>query len=147
MTDIFQIKSVKFSMEQKMKDEVVLKFSNKQGGDFNVFSYHWQCFAWAAIVGFIYCDPLPLESPIADKSFSLNTMINNDGERIAEALICMSISKSNNLSILKQPEEVIKMINEYANAGFHRIQKDIANNGGLSNDFQYVTREVFSRKV
>lgn len=43
MNDIFSIQKLKFSFEQEMKDEVILKFSNKQGGDYNVFSYHWQC--------------------------------------------------------------------------------------------------------
>lgn len=40
MENIFEIK---FSFEQNVKDNVILKFSNKQGGAYNVFSYHWQC--------------------------------------------------------------------------------------------------------
>ena len=51
MENIFEIK---FSFEQNVKDNVILKFSNKQGGAYNVFSYHWQCFVWAAVVGFIH---------------------------------------------------------------------------------------------
>ena len=51
MENIFEIK---FSFEQYVKDNVILKFSNKQGGAYNVFSYHWQCFVWAAVVGFIH---------------------------------------------------------------------------------------------
>ena len=50
MENIFEIK---FSFEQYVKDNVILKFSNKQGGAYNVFSYHWQCFVWAAVVGFV----------------------------------------------------------------------------------------------
>ena len=45
MVDLYDIQNTKFSFEQEMKDEVILKFSNKQGGDYNVFAYHWQCFA------------------------------------------------------------------------------------------------------
>ena len=41
MENIFEIR---FSFEQYVKDNVILKFSNKQGGAYNVFSYHWQCF-------------------------------------------------------------------------------------------------------
>ena len=50
MENIFELK---FSFEQYVKDNVILKFSNKQGGAYNVFSYHWQCFVWAAVVGFM----------------------------------------------------------------------------------------------
>ena len=35
MEDIFDIK---FTFEQKAREEVILKFSNKQGGLYNVFS-------------------------------------------------------------------------------------------------------------
>ena len=42
MENIFEIR---FSFEQYVKDNVILKFSNKQGGAYNVFSYHWQCFS------------------------------------------------------------------------------------------------------
>lgn len=34
MDNIFEIR---FSFEQKTKEEVIYKFSNKQGGDYNVF--------------------------------------------------------------------------------------------------------------
>ena len=51
MENIFELK---FSFEQYVKDNVILKFSNKQGGAYNVFSYHWQCVVWAAVVGFMH---------------------------------------------------------------------------------------------
>ncbi len=59
MENIFEIK---FSFEQNVKDNVILKFSNKQGGAYNVFSYHWQCFVWAAVVGFIHNERRPLDT-------------------------------------------------------------------------------------
>ena len=46
MENIFEIK---FSFEQNVKDNVILKFSNKQGGAYNVFSYHWQKYAEALL--------------------------------------------------------------------------------------------------
>lgn len=145
MIDIFEIQTIKFSFEQEMKDEVILKFSNKQGGDFNVFSYHWQCFAWAAIVGFIKDKRLPISSKLADKAFSLNTMTNNDGEKVAHAIICMAIAKAGDLNIIKNPDEFITIINEYANGGFHYIYNEIKEQGSLSNDLEFVKRDVFSR--
>jgi len=144
MEDIFEIR---FSFEQKMKDEIIVKFSNKQGGDFNVFSYHWQCFVWAAVIGFLYEKRLPLQSPIADKPFSLNTMRNNSGDKVAQALLCMCIAKAGDLDILKEPDKAISLINEYANGGFYYIQNMIDNGENSFNDLEKVKQEIFRRQI
>jgi hypothetical protein len=144
MEDIFEIK---FSFEQKMKDEIIVKFSNKQGGDFNVFSYYWQCFAWAAIIGFFYEQRKELQTPIADKPFNLNTMLNNDGDKIVKALLCMCIAKAGTLEILKTPDKAIALINEYANGGFYYIQGMIANGENSFNDLEKVKQEIFRRQI
>jgi hypothetical protein len=86
--------TTKFTYEKKTKESVVLKFSNKQGGDYFVFNYYWQSFAWAAIIGFIHDLRRPLQSPMADRDFSFNTMRNGGGEKIVEALICLCIASS-----------------------------------------------------
>lgn len=141
MENIFNIK---FTFEQNAKDKVITSFSTKQGGDFNVFSYHWQCFAWAAIIGFIHDRRRPVGSPKADQVFSLNTMMNNGGERIAEALICMCIAKYKSLDIMKDPHAAVEFINEYANGGFDYIMEKLRTEG-MTNDFEWVKQEVFSR--
>lgn len=142
MDDIYDIK---FSFERKVKDEVITKFSNKQGGDYNVFAYHWQCFAWAAVIGFLRNERLKLTPPIADKPFSLNTMKNNDGEKVAQALICLAIAKAGTLDIMKNPQDAINLINEYANGGFYHIMKLMENGENSFNDLEKVKQEIFSR--
>ncbi len=142
MENIFDIK---FTYEQFVKDNVILKFSNKQGGDYNAFSSFWQCFAWAAVIGFLRDERKPLGSPLADKPFSLRTMQNNNGEKVAQALICMCIAKNNSLDIMKNPVEAINMINEYANAGFYHILKMIKTRENSFDDMQQVLKEIFSR--
>ena len=142
MDNIFELR---FSFEQKTKDEVIYKFSNKQGGDFNVFSYHWQCFVWAAIIGFLRNERRPLTPPIADKPFSLNTMMNNHGEKDAQALICLAIAKAGSLDIMKNPQDAINLINEYANGGFYHIMKLMENGENSFNDLEKVKQEIFSR--
>lgn len=144
MEDIFEIK---FTFEQKVKDGIIVKFSNKQGGDFNVFSYHWQCFAWAAVIGFIYDQKRPLQSPLADRPFSLNTMRNNNGEKIAQSLLCMCVAKTGSLDILKEPKKAIDLINEYANGGFYYIQNLIDNGENTFNDLEKVKQEIFRRQI
>lgn len=142
MDNIFELK---FSFEQKTKDEVIYKFSNKQGGDFNVFSFHWQCFVWAAIIGFLRNERRPLTPPIADKPFSLNTMMNNHGEKDAQALICLAIAKAGSLDIMKNPSDAINLINEYANGGFYHIMRLMENGENSFNDLEKVKQEIFSR--
>lgn len=143
MEDIFDIK---FTFEQKIKEEVILKFSNKQGGQFNVFSSHWQCFVWAATIGFLRDERRPLQSPLADRPFKLNTMMANGGEYDAKALILMLIAKTGSLEILKTPTEAIQIINEYANAGFYHIIKLMESGENTFNDFEQVKQEIFSRE-
>ena len=142
MDNIFEIR---FSFEQKTKEEVIYKFSNKQGGDYNVFSFHWQCFVWAAIIGFLRNEKRSLTPPIADKPFSLNTMFNNGGEKDAQALICLAIAKAGSLDIMKNPTEAISLINEYANGGFYHIMKLMENGENSFNDLEKVKQEIFSR--
>lgn len=143
MDNLFEIK---FSFEQRVKDAVIYPFSNKQGGDFNVFSYHWQCFVWAAIVGFIHNERRPLQPPVADKPFCLNTMINADGKKCAQALVCLCIAKAGTIDIMKEPQSAIALINEYANGGFHYIMNQI-NGEPVSNDFEWVKQEIFGRNM
>lgn len=71
-------------------------------------------------------------------------MTNNDGEKVAHAIICMAIAKAGDLNIIKNPDEFITIINEYASGGFHYIYNEIKEQGSLSNDLEFVKREVFS---
>ena len=141
MDDIFDYK---FTFEQKVKDEVIDLFSDKQGGQFGVFSYQWQCFVWAATIGFMKDLRKPLGSPQADKPFNLNTMIHTNGEKDARALICMCVARAGSIDILKDPEAAISLINEYANGGFYWIMQRMKDNP-VYNGFEWVKQEVFSR--
>lgn len=141
MENIFDIR---FTFEQTVKESVIYKFSNKQGGEYNVFSYHWQCFVWAATIGFLQDLRKPIIGKIADKPFSLATMINNGGEKDAQALLCMCIAKAGDLNIMKTPNEAINLINEYANGGFYYIMQEMQVRP-VTNDLEWVKQEIFSR--
>lgn len=141
MEDIFEIK---FPIESEIKDNVITKFSSKQGGAFAIFSYYWQCFVWAASIGFLRNERRPLARP-TERIFTLNTIRNNGGEKDAQALICMCIARFGSLDIMKHPEEAITMISEYANGGFYHIQTLMANGENSFNDFEKVKQEIFSR--
>ena len=141
MADIFEIK---FPIESGVKEKVIVTFSTKQGGDFAIFSYYWQCFVWAATIGFLRNDPRELKSP-TERIFSLNTMKGNGGEKAAHALICMCIARCGSLDVMKDPELAIKKISEFANGGFYYIMKLMENGENSFNDFEKVKQEIFSR--
>ena len=141
MADIFEIK---FPIESGVKEKVIVSFSTKQGGEFAIFSYYWQCFVWAATIGFLRNDPRELKSP-TERIFSLNTMKGNGGEKAAHALICMCIARCGSLDIMKDPELAIKRISEYANGGFYYIIKLMENGENSFNDLEKVKQEIFSR--
>jgi len=141
MEDIFDIK---FPIELEIKDKVITKFSNKQGGAYNIFSYYWQCFVWAATIGFLRNERRPL-APGTERIFSLNTMRGNGGEKDAQALICMCIARIGSIDIMKEPAEAIQVISEYANGGFYHIMQLMENGENTFNDFEKVKQEIFSR--
>lgn len=141
MEDIFEIK---FPIEQEIKEKVIIKFSNKQGGAYNIFSYYWQCFVWAATIGFLRNERRKLSTGI-ERVFSLNTMKANGGERDAQALICMCIARSGSIDIMKNPVDAILQISEYANGGFYHIMKLMENGENSFNDLEKVKQEIFAR--
>lgn len=141
MQDIFDIK---FPIETKIKDEVITKFSNKQGGAFNIFSQYWQPFVWAATIGFLRNERHAL-APGTERIFNMNIMIGNGGEKDARALVCMCVARTGSLDIMKDPEEAIRVISEYANGGFYHIKKLIENGENTFNDMEKVKQEIFTR--
>ena len=141
MDNIFEIK---FPIETYIKENVITKFSNKQGGDYNIFSYYWQCFVWAATIGFLRDERKPLGTGI-ERIFTLNTMVANNGEKDARALICMCIARTGSLDIMKEPSDAIQLISEYANGGFYHILKLMENGENTFNDMEKVKQEIFSR--
>lgn len=138
------IYEIKFPIEQKVKEEVILKFATKQGGAYNIFSYYWQCFVWAATIGFLRKEQRPLASG-TERIFTLNTIRNSGGEKAAEGLICMCIASAGTVDILKDPEKFIGTISEYANGGFYHIMQLMQTGENSFNDFEKVKQEIFSR--
>lgn len=143
MEDIYNIK---FSYEKKIRDGIMTSLSNVQGGKFYVFASLWECFAWAATIGFINEKRRPLGTPLSDRPFSLHTMKNNGGEKIANALICLCVSKAKSLDVLKNTDDLITMINEYANGGFYYIQSLIDSGESSFKSFEDVKQEIFNRE-
>jgi dnd system-associated protein 4 len=143
-----EIYSQPFKFEKSKREGIMRDYSTTENKDkYKPFSYLWQCFAWAAILGFINKKREPLIPPIADKPFDLNTMKNNGGETIAKALTILAISKSKKgIEILKSPDEFRILIEEYANGGFNYIEKLIANEQFDFNSHEKFLLEIQERK-
>lgn len=134
-----------FSLEKEMKEKVIVKFAAKQHGSFSVFRYYWQPFVWAAVIGFRNNTPLELNNE-KEQIFNLSIMQRNGGEKCVQALICMVIAKYGSIDIMKNPRDVITIINEYANGGFHEIVRMIEDNEFGINDLENVKQEIFGRE-
>lgn len=111
-----------------------------------VFSQLWQCYAWAAILGFINNRSRPLASPV-DHAFDMG-VIRNNGESIFNALVCCAIAKADdNIDILKSPDAIIKTIEEHANGGFDYISEMlIEKNRFYFDSFENFIFELLDRK-
>ena len=144
MNDLY---SIKLSFEKKHREGLMTSLATVQGGKHYVFASLWECFAWAAIIGFLHNKRKKIETPIADRPFSLQTMKSNEGEKIADSLVCLCISKHGSLDILKEPDNLIQMINEYANGGFYHIQQLIDNGQHPFNTMESVKQEIFQRNT
>lgn len=92
------------------------------------FSQLWEGYTWAAIMGFLYDKRSPIKGGKTDTSFKFSVIYNN-GSDIADALVLMAIAKSvHKYKALTMPEEIITIIEEYANGGFEVIESILKKN-------------------
>lgn len=110
------------------------------------FSQYWQGFAWSAIIGFIKNRKESLDSQ--KKSSFKYDVINNNAPLVADALLLMAISKSQDIDKLLQPRELLTIISEYAKGGAYYV-KEILETPGKENYFDsemdYI-KEIMNRK-
>ena len=114
------------------------------------FSQLWEAYAWASIIGFINNKPLKLvpinkNDSIKSDAFKFSVILNN-GEDIAFALILAAISKSEKgYKVLETPNEIIQIISEYANGGFQIIKEKIAEDPDIFQNPNDYIKELLER--
>ena len=110
------------------------------------FSQLWEGYTWAAIIGFINNKRVPLGSSGKGDAFKFS-VINNNGGELADALILLALSKSKKgYKCLTDPDEVINIIEEYANGGFEIIQSKIREDESHFNNPDAFIEELLARK-
>lgn len=135
MNIINEIISYSPKIQKEYKEKIILKLSRKQaeeGGDRRFFNQYWQPFAWAATIGFLDGNPLPIEGESDDDVFKYS-VINNQAPDILKSLIVMAIAQfdseiKDDKKNLSDPIAIVKIINEYANRGFRIITKKLEDN-------------------
>lgn len=135
MNIINEIISYSPKIQKEYKEKIILKLSRKQaeeGGDRRFFNQYWQPFAWAATIGFLDGNPLPIEGESDDDVFKYS-VINNQAPDILKSLIVMAIAQfdseiKDDKKNLSDPSAIVKIINEYANRGFRIITKKLEDN-------------------
>lgn len=124
------------SIQKEYRENIVEKLSRKQageGGHRKFFNQYWQPFAWAATIGFVNEKRVELNGPLDQDMFKYNNM-NNQAHDILKALIIMAIGKfdfnenlEEEMKLLENPNEIVKIIDEYANGGFEIIKERLEN--------------------
>ncbi len=135
MSIINEITTYSPKIKKEYKKNIIEKLSKKQaseGGDRKFFNQYWQPFAWATIIGFLNDKRVPLTEKYDTDVFKYS-VINNQAPDILKSLIIMAIGKfeSNNeqgIELLKNPNEIVKIIDEYANGGFEIISRKLDKN-------------------
>ena len=114
--------------------------------DRKYFSQLWEGYTWAAIIGFINDKRIPLGSSGKGDAFKFS-VINNNGGELADALILLALSKSKKgYKCLTYPDEIINIIEEYANGGFEIIQSKIMEDESYFNNPDAFIEELLDRK-
>ena len=110
------------------------------------FSQLWEGYAWAAIMGFINNKRSPLKNGKTDSAFKFS-VINNNGGEIADALILMALAKSEKgYKALLDVDEVISIIEEYANGGFELIESMLSEDDRHFDNPDTFVEELLERK-
>ena len=141
-------KRLKYNINHRKN--IMDKLSRVQGSneitDRKYFSQLWECYTWAAIIGFINNKRVPLGSSKTDNAFKFSVIYNNGGE-LADALILLALSKSEKgYKALIDCEEIITVIEEYANGGFEIIQSKIREDESYFNNPDAFIEELLERE-
>jgi hypothetical protein len=114
------------------------------------FSQLWEAYAWASIIGFVNnkrlkLNPLDKDDSVKSDAFKFSVILNN-GEDIAFALILAAISKSEKgFKVLETPNEIIQIISEYANGGFQIIKEKIDEDPNIFQNPNDYIKELLER--
>jgi hypothetical protein len=115
-------------MEMYDFEKIVEKYSTNRGAketdQSKFFTQLWMPFAWAAILGFTEDKSIPLETENLKKDTFKYYTINNNSEKIFQALILFVVAKKG-YEILQDPFEINKTIEEYANGGFEILHTQL----------------------
>ena len=113
----------------KYREAILDKFCEVRGNQDDIkrkyFSQLWEGYTWATIIGFVNEKRVPLGQGGNDSSFSFS-VINDNGGDLADSLIMLALSKSKkDAKSLIDPDELINIVEEYANGGFEIIQSKL----------------------
>lgn len=86
------------------------------------FPTMWELFVWGAIVGFQQKCPIEIEKSYHTPPFKWQ----NIKEPHEKMLLVMAVESTGSFDILKNPEELKKIIENHSNGGLYEIQKSLA---------------------
>jgi len=138
--------SYKITHRKSIMDKLSRVQGSKETTTRKYFSQLWECYTWAAIIGFTNDKRVSLGNGGTDNAFKFSVIYNNGGE-LADALILLALSKSNKgYKALIDADEIIKVIEEYANGGFEIIQSKLREDDSYFNNPDAFIEELLERE-
>jgi len=134
-------------IETNYYNKIVERYAGKQAmKDRKVFSYYWQCYAYAAIRGFISGKPKQLSGK-TESPFQFSTVYNGS-ILIAQTLVTCTLGVTEEAKqLLIDNSKFIQVIDEYANAGFGIIALEMKEKGeDYFDEIQNYLAEIENRK-
>ena len=149
MSLVTELSDKRLKYKVNYRTSIMDKLSGVQGSqstiDRKYFSQLWECYTWAAIIGFINNKRVPLGSGGSDTAFKFSVIYNNGGE-LADALILLALSKSKKgYKALIDSDEIVKVIEEYTNGGFEIIQSKLREDDSYFNNPDTFIEELLER--
>lgn len=148
MSFLSDIAVLKPRYEARYRTDIIDRYAEVRGQVSNrpIFSQLWQCYAWAAVLGFIHDRRRPLDAPTGD-AFAFST-IRDNGPLVHKTLICAALAKAEaGIDVLREPREIIRIIEEYANGGFDLIAEMLDDKGKTHFDnFDNMLNELMKRE-
>lgn len=154
MSIINEIISHSPKIKKDYKEKIIEKLSRKQaeeGGDRKFFNQYWQPFAWAAIIGFINNRRTPVIDSYDSDVFRYS-VINNQSPDILKSLVIMAIGKfkkdiQDDKNFLNEIDEIVKLIDEYANGGFEIILRKLDKDPDYFYEHNIFIEDLLEREV
>jgi len=145
---IENIKAIRPRIEEHYNEKFTNRYATaRRINQLRSFSYQWQPYAWAAIIGFINDRRRKVEPPTTTFG-EFGIIAGGKGSpEVFKSLILLVIANEPNWdNLILNPKDYLKVIDEYANGGFDYLTEVLDEKGEkYFDEFENMVREIQNR--